>query len=53
MATGVLVRALAGKGWRDVWRQRATWLAGWPAPTYVPAPSAPVSGPPARVSSDG
>jgi GT2 family glycosyltransferase len=41
ISAGVLVRALAGAGWRDVWRQRATWLAGWPAPSGSPAPSAP------------
>ena len=31
ISAGVLVRAAAGAGWRDVWRQRATWLNGWAA----------------------
>ena len=37
LSAGVLLRATAGPGWRDVWRQRATWLDGWPAPTGAPA----------------
>lgn len=44
IAAGVLVRAAAGAGWRDVWRQRATWLDGWPAPSgapFIPAQALP------------
>jgi GT2 family glycosyltransferase len=47
LAAGVLLRALGGKGWRDVWRQRSTWLAGWPAPTArssMPTQPSPKSG---------
>jgi N-acetylglucosaminyl-diphospho-decaprenol L-rhamnosyltransferase len=29
LRTGVAVRAIAGPGWRDVWRQRSVWGAGW------------------------
>ncbi|GAA2598774.1 hypothetical protein GCM10010399_31740 [Dactylosporangium fulvum] len=59
LSAGVLLRALAGKGWRDVWRQRATWLAGWPAPApavpTVPAQSSPspVSAAPAPAETVG
>lgn len=45
MAVGVLLRAAVGKGWRDVWMQRHTWLAGWPPPRFTAIPTQP-SGPP-------
>lgn len=32
LATGVLLRAAGSGTWRQVWAQRSTWLAGWPAP---------------------
>ncbi|MEV4626231.1 glycosyltransferase family 2 protein [Micromonospora sp. NPDC049523] len=43
LATGVAVRAagarLTGRAgyWREVWAERRTWLAGWPAGAELPA----------------
>ncbi|MGI5178511.1 glycosyltransferase family 2 protein [Dactylosporangium sp. CA-152071] len=52
MSAGVLVRSAAGAGWRDVWRQRATWLSGWPAPTAPAAvPTQPLPAPISAVPS--
>lgn len=54
LATGIAVRVAGsrctGRGvwWRAVWRQRSTWLAGWPAPTSTTTATAVTveSGPP-------
>jgi GT2 family glycosyltransferase len=41
LTTGVLLRAAGSATWRQVWAQRKTWLAGWPAPAPadLPAPT--------------
>jgi GT2 family glycosyltransferase len=41
LASGIALRALGSRltgragYWRDVWAQRTTWLAGWPAPGHA------------------
>ncbi|GGM18958.1 glycosyltransferase family 2 protein [Dactylosporangium sucinum] len=50
LSAGVLLRALAGKSWREVWRQRATWLAGWPTPAPSPTPTIPAPSLPSPIS---
>ena len=43
LASGIAVRALGARltgragYWREVWAQRATWLAGWPPVAEMPA----------------
>lgn len=39
IAADVLLRAALAPGWREVWRARRLWLAGWP-PVAAPVPTA-------------